>query len=237
MKEIFRTVTRSIAIKLLHGYKGTWNFHARTQRSALSAICEGVHDEATFDAKGKEFAERLKQLCPPGVKALDVGCGIGRVEKWFAGHCSELHAVDVSSRMLRYAKSRCRGIENVYFHLGNGRDLAMFEDATFGFVFCVYVLQHMEREDVVRNLAEIRRVLSPGGVAYLQFPNLLHPHNLQAFYEYSQKNTARGWARMRYYTPQEVNALLQVVGLQLTREEHEGSDIYVQARVGSTSQS
>ena len=227
LRETARNVARRAVITVLGGYRGTWNFHARTKTAAYDAILTGVHDETTFDERGRAFAERLRPLLPPGALVLDIGCGMGRVEKWLAPICAEAHGIDVSNRMLRFARERCAGLSNVHFHLGTGRDLQGLADASFDLVFSVFVLQHMEREDVMRYLAEIRRVLRPGGRFYLQFPSILDPVNRQAFLAYALRETARGWGRMRYYTPTEVEALLAAAGLAVTRVEDEGENFYV----------
>jgi len=227
VKRIWISAVRFAGVRLLSTYSRTWNFHARTKKSALGAICDGVTDNATFDHLGRGTSERLMSVCPPRAKVLDLGCGMGRVELWFADHCREIHGVDVSSRMLHLARKRCYGKTNVFFHKGNGIDLSEFQDSDFNFVFSVFVMQHMEREDVLRYLAEISRILVPeNGLFYLQFPNLLSPHNLQTFRNYSVREKHRGIARMRYYTPQEIEALLHISGLQLTRFDEEDRDIY-----------
>ena len=46
--------------------------------------------------------------------------------------------------------------------VGDARELP-FEDGSFDAVFSYSVLQHLAKEDVPRVVAEIRRVLRPGG--------------------------------------------------------------------------
>lgn len=101
---------------------------------------------------------------------LDLGCGIGRVEKFLAPHCKEIHGVDVSGKMIKLARKRIKH-RNVYFHKNNGRDLSIFPDETFDFVFSEAVFQHVEKEDACFYLMEIHRVLKKNERAYLRYIN------------------------------------------------------------------
>lgn len=155
-----------------------------------------------------------------------MGCGIGRVEKFLAPHCKKLYGVDVSGKMIKQAKKRVN-IKNVYFHENNGRDLSIFSDETFDFIFSVIVLQHIEKEDACFYLKEIRRVLKENGKAYLQFPNILCDCSLDVFLS-SAKNKYRSIARMRYYTPEEVEKIVKRLGFEIisleTKSDWEDND-------------
>ena len=72
-----------------------------------------------FDQLGKASAERFKKVANPDQVALDFGCGIGRMERFLADYCKEIHGVDVSGVRIRLAKKRHRGYDNVYFHKNN----------------------------------------------------------------------------------------------------------------------
>lgn len=65
------------------------------------------------------------------------------------------------------AYAHSRGVENVSFVLCTQDDIPL-DDATFDVVLSYDVLEHVN--DPRRSIAEIHRVLRPGGVAYLVFP-------------------------------------------------------------------
>ena len=48
--------------------------------------------------------------------AADLGCGIGPLLPWLAGHFGHVHAVDFAEGMLSRARERCAGLANVTFH-------------------------------------------------------------------------------------------------------------------------
>jgi hypothetical protein len=79
-------------------------------------------------------------------------------------------------------------------------------------VYSVLVLQHVEREDAFCMLRDVRRVLRPGGVAYLTFPNILDDGYLSAFVQYAETGEVANVARARFYTPAEVERLVTAAG-------------------------
>ena len=68
------------------------------------------------------------------------------------------------------------GVEAEYV-VGDARELP-FPDDSFDVVFSYSVLQHLAKDDVRRVIAEIRRVLRPGGTAWIEMPNAHGPLNL-----------------------------------------------------------
>jgi SAM-dependent methyltransferase len=54
----------------------------------------------------------------------------------------------------------------VKYITGSGEDMNMFEDGQFNFVYCVNVIDHTPNPDKL--IAEVRRVLKPGGNFYFQ---------------------------------------------------------------------
>jgi len=108
-------------------------------------------------------------------RALEIGCGPGRLMKPLSRHFSEIHGVDVSDEMIRLARERLRGIPHAHVHATNGASLALFADNSFDFVYSYAVFQHIPSRDVVLEyMNEIRRVLKPGGIFRGQFNGLPH---------------------------------------------------------------
>jgi ubiquinone/menaquinone biosynthesis C-methylase UbiE len=124
-----------------------------------------------FEESGKREAEVISKLVDRDAVVLDLGCGVGRVAKYLAPFVRELHGVDVSENMVRYAKENCRELGNVHIKVNNGKDLSLYSDGTFDFVYSFLVFQHLEKEDALTYITEVYRVLKNGGRALLQFPN------------------------------------------------------------------
>jgi SAM-dependent methyltransferase len=87
---------------------------------------------------------------------LDLGCGHG----FWTSHMAErgMRVVGIEPEVERVAEAAASARAPVV--AGDGSSLP-FGDATVGLVWCIHVLHHLD--DPVRVLAEIRRVLRPGG--------------------------------------------------------------------------
>jgi ubiquinone/menaquinone biosynthesis C-methylase UbiE len=197
-------------------YRQAWDDLAR--KDALTAIY-GAPDSPTtleqFDAAGKAHADMLRQFMPPNPLTLDLGCGIGRIEKFLAPYCEHIHAVDASGEMVKRAKERLAGLDNVTVHQGNGADLGLFGDETFDFAWSLLVLQHMAREDAFIYLSEIFRVLKPGGVAVFQFPGLTMSFYFEQDFLVRTRMRLLSPARVRLYTVPEVRHFLTYLGYEI----------------------
>ena len=207
--------------RLFSSYRVTWELAGLTKSTARDAVLRGVKNEEEFWLSGKEVAERLKEFINENSIVLDVGCGMGRAEKWLASYCKEIHGVDVSGRMISFARKNIKA-ENAFFHRNNGRDLSIFPDNKFDFVFSLLTLQHLEKEDAY--IKEIYRVLKPGGRAYLQFPNFLSDEVFKWFVDYAERGS-RHIARVRGYTVPEVEKMMNSIGSKDLEIKVEGDDI------------
>jgi ubiquinone/menaquinone biosynthesis C-methylase UbiE len=100
---------------------------------------------------------------------LEIGCGVGRMTKYFAGRFRHVTGVDVSSEMIRQARENLAGLANVRLDVGNGSDLSIYDDASFDFVFSYIVFQHIPDPNVTLGyIGEAGRVLRPSGSFYFQ---------------------------------------------------------------------
>jgi ubiquinone/menaquinone biosynthesis C-methylase UbiE len=209
------------------GYGAIWVPQDETE--AMDQILN-ISDPETFEEAGRYDAERLRPHISPTDTVLDLGCGIGRVTRYVAPLCREIWAVDVSETMLRFARERLAELPNVRLLIGRGTSLPELETASIDFVYSLLTLQHVEREHAFRLLRELRRVLRDGGRAFLTFPNLLSDEYLKAFLHYVDVDEVGNPARARFYTPQEVERLLPVAGLEIEQLDA-GVEIIATCRV------
>ncbi|HEX8424625.1 MAG TPA: class I SAM-dependent methyltransferase [Pyrinomonadaceae bacterium] len=103
------------------------------------------------------------------VRALDFGCGVGRLVTALAANAASVVGVDVSPDMLQEAKRNCaaRGLQNVEFVLGD-EELSRVE-GQFDLITSYIVFQHIpvaRGEILFRNLIGH---LQEGGVAAVHF--------------------------------------------------------------------
>lgn len=171
-------------------FGSSWNELGR--ENALGAILTGEQgkleqwDEASFLETGRadaaRFVEQLTAIAPhaPRTRALDFGCGVGRVTQGLAAFFDAVVGVDVAASMIRRARAlntnpRCRFVANRAPHL------KQFPDAAFSVVYTRLVLQHVRPKFVRRYIPELIRVLAPGGVLMFQLPEVIGPDPLEVF--------------------------------------------------------
>jgi SAM-dependent methyltransferase len=131
----------------------------------------GRWDEEEFLATGRaEVDAAIGWLGRLGLptrygRALDFGCGAGRLSQALARHADHVLGVDIAPPMLAAARRLDRTGGVCEFVLNEDPDLAAFADGSADLVYSALVLQHLPRPDIERYLAEFLRVLAPGGVA------------------------------------------------------------------------
>ncbi len=106
-------------------------------------------------------------------RALDFGCGVGRLTQALCKRFTECHGVDIAASMVEQARSYNRFGARCYYHLNKSTDLSLFEEGTFDFVYSNIVLQHNRPENSRKFIREFCRVLAPGGILVFQIPS--HP--------------------------------------------------------------
>ncbi|MEO7043432.1 MAG: class I SAM-dependent methyltransferase [Gemmatimonadaceae bacterium] len=103
-------------------------------------------------------------------RALDFGCGVGRLSQALARKFDEVVGVDISSTMLEGARRFDQSDGRCKFVLNTTDDLSQFPTASFDFVYSHIVLQHMEPIYSLGYIREFTRLLRKGGVAVFQIP-------------------------------------------------------------------
>jgi ubiquinone/menaquinone biosynthesis C-methylase UbiE len=104
-------------------------------------------------------------------RALDFGCGVGRLTQALANHFEEVCGVDIAPSMIRLAKSYNRHGEKCRFYVNDRADLRLFDGATFDFIYSLITLQHMEPQYAKAYLREFLRLLGRQGVLVFQMPS------------------------------------------------------------------
>ena len=95
----------------------------------------------------------------------DLGCGPGHVARYLHDQGVHVIGVDLSSVMIDQARRLNPGME---FRQGNMLGLDI-EDGAWSGVVAFYSIIHISRRDTVAALAEMKRVLRPGGLLLLSF--------------------------------------------------------------------
>jgi ubiquinone/menaquinone biosynthesis C-methylase UbiE len=108
-------------------------------------------------------------------KALDFGCGVGRLTQAMAAYFENVSGVDIAVSMIELARKYAAGNRKCDFYLNQKDNLSLFGDSTFDFIYTNVVLQHMEPAYSMRYLSEFLRILRSGGVLFFQLPSELSP--------------------------------------------------------------
>ena len=102
----------------------------------------------------------------PGDSVLDVGCGPGRLARAAGvavGPGGEAYGIDAAPEMIEVARRKAaRSRANVHFQVGLIEEMP-FEDGRFDIVVNTLVMHHLPEDVKRKGLAEVRRVLKPGG--------------------------------------------------------------------------
>jgi SAM-dependent methyltransferase len=136
-------------------------------------------DQEEFFLTGeREVAELEAWLGGLGVvprrgRALDFGCGVGRLTQALADRFDQVDGVDIAPSMIELAGRLNRHGERCRYHLNAATDLALFGDGSFDLVCSLLVLQHVQAGYARAYLREFLRVLRPGGVLVAGLPS--HP--------------------------------------------------------------
>lgn len=141
-------------------------------------------DEGAFFQRGvEEINALLKQINALGVdlnygRALDFGCGVGRLTQALAANFTKTHGVDIAPSMIEAARHFNKFGEKCSYYVNSRNDLSLFPDAHFDFIYSVIVLQHMHPRYSTRYILEFLRVLKPNGILVFQLPSELKqpPH-------------------------------------------------------------
>lgn len=160
------------------------NWEGLAKTDALWSVCThpgmkgGKWDEKGFFNSGKQETERLFAFLAghgihpsQDVKALDFGCGPGRLTRALCPRFSSVTGVDVSETMIRKAVEMNNDyLDRITFHHHPRPGLDLFPDSEFGFILSFIVFQHIPAADGYHTMEELFRILAPGGWLVVQLP-------------------------------------------------------------------
>jgi SAM-dependent methyltransferase len=134
--------------------------------SDVAADYDRIADEYTRQIFGeladkpfdRELLDRFASLAKND-RVCDVGCGPGHVTRYLHERGCNVFGLDLSPRMVSLASKLNPEIE---FHVGDLRDLGL-PGASLAGIVAFYSLIHLRVDQLAPALAELRRVLRPGG--------------------------------------------------------------------------
>ncbi len=134
----------------------------RSKSQEFFSSSAGQWDRVREELFGGRFhLEALAALADPDWTIGDLGCGTGQFSAALAPFVARVVAVDGSAAMLQAAKRRLHAFENVDLRRGELESLPI-DDGRLDAATVLLVLHHVP--DPARALAEVARVVAPGGV-------------------------------------------------------------------------
>jgi SAM-dependent methyltransferase len=138
-------------------------------RESYDAVARQYADEIYGELAGKpfdrevldRFAERVRGRGP----VCDLGCGPAQIARYLRDRGAEAFGVDLSAGMLAQARRLnpdLRFVQTSMLALG-------LRSEKLGGVAAFYSIIHIPRAEVVKALAEVRRVLRPGRLFLVTF--------------------------------------------------------------------
>lgn len=121
--------------------------------------------------------EEMLGLLAPASRVLEVGCGTGRFVQRAGALGFDCTGADASPDMLAMARQKCAdaGV-SAHFELCEAARLP-FRDGQFDAAYSIRLLNQTESVDyALQVIAEILRVVRPGGLVLIEFANAWRPH-------------------------------------------------------------
>jgi ubiquinone/menaquinone biosynthesis C-methylase UbiE len=162
--------------RLIHQHKNDWEDLASLDPmwailSDKDKRGRGWNTEEFFKTGESEIGNLMREIEPlrgERAKALDFGCGVGRLTRALLAYYGEAYGTDISETMIHKAKELT---PQCHFFVNRSDDLSQFPDKTFDLVYSNIVLQHLPSAAMIRSyISEFFRIATPGGLVIFQVP-------------------------------------------------------------------
>ncbi len=150
------------------------------------------------------FEDKMKQIFTPGKTVIDIGGGLrvdatrnnreSQAPAWLGEYIKKVD-YKILDKVADYHPDIVGDIHSL-----------PFADNSVDAIICIAVLEHVE--EPAKAVAEVYRVLKPGGQAFFYAPFLFYYHPLNGYYQDFFRFTSDGW---RYMTRQFKTVELQNV--------------------------
>lgn len=148
-----------------HTYGIQWGDpELRGWRYALQRI---LHRGASPGPLYKVIDRYIRPYVTSDTTVLEIGCGGGRWTRYLIG-ARKLIAVDIDPVFFAPLRARFPQAQ-LEFYQSSGFELADIPDESIDYVFSFGTFVHIEPDGIAAYLAEIKRVLRPGGQAVIQY--------------------------------------------------------------------
>ncbi len=118
-----------------------------------------IADETAYQKK----LQVTREYFQPNMEVLEFGCGTGSTAIGHAPYVKHIHALDISSKMIKIAqgKADAENIENVTFEQSTIDEISV-SNQTLDVVLGLSILHLLENKEEV--VAKVHKMLKPGGI-------------------------------------------------------------------------
>jgi ubiquinone/menaquinone biosynthesis C-methylase UbiE len=186
--------------------------------SAARAYAEHLATELERKPLDRHLLNRFAEAKRGGGLVADLGCGPGHVARYLSEQGVRMVGIDISPGMIRVARELHPALD---FRVGDMMALDL-PDASLAGVIAFYAIVHFKPGELGPVLREMRRVLSPGGLALLSFhvgEEVVHVDDLFG---------APVSLDFRFHVPERVIEALESAGFtvmeRIERQPYEGAE-------------
>lgn len=174
--------------------------------AAARAYAEHVAGELAHKPLDRHLLNRFAEEVRGRGIVADVGCGPGHVAAYLHAQGAEVVGIDLSPEMVRCARELHPGLD---FRTGDFTALELATGSLAGAV-AFYAIVHLDPPELAPVMAELRRVVAPGGIVLVAFHaggERLHVDEL-----FGQAVSLD----FRFHTPADVERALRAAGFAVT---------------------
>jgi 2-polyprenyl-3-methyl-5-hydroxy-6-metoxy-1,4-benzoquinol methylase len=135
-----------------------------TDRDRLDAFLQSGHEHVSLIWEAVEAA-LVKPFAP--ARALDFGCGVGRVAIPLAERCASVLALDVADAMLVRARELCEQRQVTNVRLAKSDDRLSEIDGRFDLIHSFIVFQHIPVQRGLRLIRRLTELMAADGVGVI----------------------------------------------------------------------
>lgn len=164
VEDWYNVIFTSVREPIIDGVEMPRFPHGSIQRGYVGQQdVEALHTACNFHSYTTKWAAALGHPLTPESKVLDFGCGWGRVQRifWHEVDAQNLHGVDVDFSAV--AVCRSLGVPGTFQRIEPLGTLP-FADQFFDLIYGVSVFTHLSLKSADHWMAELYRVMRPGGV-------------------------------------------------------------------------
>jgi len=150
-----------------------------------------------------KFAESVRGLG----QVCEIGCGPGQIARYLQDRGVNMRGLDLSQEMIKFASQL-----NPDISFARGDMLALeLPRASLAGIVCFYAIIHLKRADAPRALAQMHRVLKPGGKLLLSFHRGVGELHREEWYDMPVS------IDVALFEPEEMAGYLETAGFEVER--------------------